>query len=375
VNDVYIARFQRGLPAAESQSISFSNLRFLRADGQVDTGGNLPNPNPIQDVIIPAPFGDGFVPASFDPNVLNPISDKLSNLQNSVDELSDLRELIKASQANNGVTPYARNRTPQAPSIPVIEPDAKPKPTDNYRRNPAYASPAFVAKPYVSGVSDPKDYGKAIDEATGLSYEDWIKKNRADYDKLTQPLPRVNPKIEVSPIGKTTTASSSITTAIDRFKPSSDCKFSCENLAACFVDLEVDVFDGCDETTGKAKTKKITIQVLPKDKVKTSASFKELLDIRGRECSLLGTVVTIPDYWQTRVNQRPQAVVVYREFLNGKFTDTYYSQSIPHYNKPKGVKPSLTQWSKGEHMFWMYSKSCSTARLSKFCTRRHIHLW
>ena len=52
---------------------------------------------------------------------------------------------------------------------------------------------------------------------------------------------------------------------------------------------------------GTAKTKEITIQALPKDVDKTKATFKELLDIRSRECSLADRVLAVPDYWQIRV--------------------------------------------------------------------------
>ena len=166
-------------------------------------------------------------------------------------------------------------------------------------------------------------------------------------NKAPSPAPNKSPQPQTAPETKPSTEPKT-QPQNDRFKDPKDCKFSCEELAKCFGDLKVKIFDGCNATDGTVKTKEITIQVLPKDKAKTTASFQELLEIRSRECSLADRVLTVPEYWQVRVGQRPQAAIVYREFKDGKFTNVYYTSHIPHYTGNKNTKPNLSQYNKGE---------------------------
>ncbi|PZU94928.1 MAG: hypothetical protein DCE90_14005 [Pseudanabaena sp.] len=59
---------------------------------------------------------------------------------------------------------------------------------------PAFAQPAFSAKPFVSGVSDPRDYGKEIDNATG---KERIKGTGQEIERLEEI--RVDPNQERKP--------------------------------------------------------------------------------------------------------------------------------------------------------------------------------
>ncbi|NMF60166.1 hypothetical protein [Pseudanabaena yagii] len=287
--------------------------RVFRNDGQ-------PEGNPEYKPIV---NNDGSAPnPSFDPNAIGDAIGRLEDLKNSVNGISqqngDILDALKGllnKNANPSLAPQpvAPNFTPQ-PAIAPPNTQIKSSPSPSSGSAP---SPNFTPQTPKTGSPD-----------------DVVSKLKEQIKQAEQAAQDAAKVVEQ--------------TTKDRFKQT-DCQFSCENLAKCFVDLTVDIFDGCNETNGTAKTKQITIQVLPKDKEKTKASFKELLEIRSRECSLNDKVLTVPEYWQVRVGQRPQAVVLYREFVNGKFTDTYYQHSIPHYNGAKGVKPNLSQFNKGEH--------------------------
>lgn len=268
-------------------------------------------------------------PFDFDPaaigDALKGLSDKLDGLSDQNKGLADaLAGLASPARANpSQSTPSAPN---QAPSPAIAPPDSKAAPSPSASPSTGTGS---APRQDLQGLLPPNTVPSPPETPRDINQEK-IKEKIKDLEKADQ---KATPQTQPSP---------------DRFKDPKDCNFSCENLAKCFTDLKVNIFDGCDPKDGKAKTKEITIQVLPKDKAKTAASFQELLDIRSRECSLNERVLTVPEYWQTRVGQKSQAAIVYREFKNDKFTDTYYTLHIPHYNGNKNSKPSLTQYSKGE---------------------------
>jgi hypothetical protein len=100
---------------------------------------------------------------------------------------------------------------------------------------------------------------------------------------------------------------------------------------------------------GEATQKTITLEVRKgtvtqsqKDALAKSAQ----LALKG--CSSSSNVVTFPDSWAGKItDDRPQAVVYYREWNGSKFGDYKHHVSIPHYSKPKGYKPSLPTIKKG----------------------------
>ena len=295
-------------------SVTVLYLNLVRADGQSDessTGDQVPSQNQ-----------DGYSKPDFD-KAFDDLKDRFSGVDSNLDSIKDLLANLKQNQlprANNGVTPIAPNRVPKPLPKPKLTPDAEK-------------------------ISNPVSTPKRDNVPQGLKAPQPSATPTSQPNKAPQPSTAPSTALRNNP-------STSPKTNPDRFKDPKDCKFSCSALADCFGDLTVKIFDGCDPKTGLAKTKDLTIQVLPKDKAKTSANFKELLDIRSRECILNDKndkVLTIPEYWQLRVNQVPQAVILYREFLDNKFTDTYYSSHIPHYTGSKNSKPRLTQYNKGEH--------------------------
>ena len=253
--------------------------------------------------------------------------DKLDGLSDQNKGLADaLAGLASPARANpSQSTPSAPN---QAPSPAIAPPDSKAAPSPSASPSTGTGS---APRRDLQGLLPPNTVPKTPETPRDINQEK-IKEKIKDLEKADQ---KATPQTQPSP---------------DRFKDPKDCNFSCENLAKCFTDLKVKIFDGCNPENGVAKTKEITVQVLPKDKAKTAASFAELLEIRSRECSLGDKVVTMPEYWVTRTGQRPQAIILYRGFENGKFTDSYSQLQIPHYNGGKKAKPSLPSYQKGEHM-------------------------
>lgn len=273
------------------------------------------------------------LPFDFDPNAIGDAIKRLEDLKDSVNGLSDQNLEILDQLKNLANTPNAnpiQNVTipPNAIPKPPIKPNEPKLGTPQSSSNETTKLPDN-SKIMVTGVN----VGKENDVSTP-SVIDRLKEQMKQAQNATQ-----------------TQAKPQTQTQQDRFKDPKDCQFSCENLAKCFVDLKVKIFDGCNPDTGVAKTKEITIQVLPKDKAKTEASFKELLDMRSRECDPSDRVQTTPEYWATRRGQIPQAIILYKTTTKGENGQpSYYQLQIPHYNGGKNGKPSLPTYQKGEHM-------------------------
>jgi hypothetical protein len=318
-----------------------TNTAFIesveRVDGQPDIGGDpLTGTEGLPDT-VPSANQDGWSAPDFDG-----LKDRLGGIEDAIAGLKS--SLSPSSSPSRSPSPSPSS----APSHPTSPQASQPAPTPS-------ASPSTGA---TTG-SAPVGFSQGLQPALQLVDENGnpLKSTGPDGkplpndkyvpNKTPSPVPNKTPQPQTAPETSPKTAPKTQPQP-DRFKDPTDCKFSCEELAKCFGDLKVKIFDGCNATDGTVKTKEITIQVLPKDKAKTTASFAELLEIRSRECSLADRVLTVPEYWQVRVGQRPQAAIVYREFKDGKFTNSYYTLHIPHYNGNKKSKPNLTQYEKGE---------------------------
>ncbi len=75
-------------------------------------------------------------------------------------------------------------------------------------------------------------------------------------------------------------------------------------------------------------------------------------DRKGEKCTAANNTLTIPEYWAVRPGaDRPQMVVLYAEvFSSGKLGNGRWQLSIPHYNRPKGAKPQIPEYRKGNWM-------------------------
>ncbi|TYQ29431.1 hypothetical protein PseudUWO311_00605 [Pseudanabaena sp. UWO311] len=315
--------------------VSFSaNSSFYRdfTLDRVERVDGLPDPDKIN--YVPLVINDGrstAPPFDFDPSAIGDALKKLEDLKNSVNGLSDDNVEI-LNQLRNLANPSTSNPLQSAPVAPnsaplpsIAPPDSKAPKKDDDKESLADKLKKLAPNSTPSAASAP------LAKAGSSNLVDQVNQ-----------IKKANEEHALKDTKNTTQNQQ------DRFRDPKDCQFSCENLAKCFTDLKVQIFDGCNPENGTAKTKEITIQVLPKDKAKTEASFKELLDIRSRECSLNDRVLSVPEYWQVRVGQKPQAAIVYREFKDGKFTNSCWTLHIPHYTGNKNSKPNLSQYSKGE---------------------------
>ena len=112
------------------------------------------------------------------------------------------------------------------------------------------------------------------------------------------------------------------------------------------VSITVKEFDKCGDD-GKPVFKTKSINVPKGSEAYITNLFEEIADTAGLSCSI-NVVATFPDSWAGKVpDDRPQAVVYYREWNGSKFGDYKCHVSIPHYSKPKGFKPSLPTIKKG----------------------------
>jgi hypothetical protein len=61
---------------------------------------------------------------------------------------------------------------------------------------------------------------------------------------------------------------------------------------------------------------------------------------------------TIPEWWAVRPGaNRPQFVILFAEIYgSGKLGKSRWQLTIPHYNRPKGAKPSIPRYNKGDWM-------------------------
>ncbi len=60
-------------------------------------------------------------------------------------------------------------------------------------------------------------------------------------------------------------------------------------------------------------------------------------------------VAAMPEWWAVRVGaDRPQLAILFAEvFPTGKLGKSRWTMHIPHYNRPKGAKPSIPTYTKG----------------------------
>ncbi|NUN66326.1 hypothetical protein HCU40_16600 [Pseudanabaena biceps] len=328
----YLSGF--GLNAAQSayinQAVRLSDSSPVVSNGGGDTGYS------------PSANQDGYSAPDYEnlkDNLIS-IKDAINQRNLSDTQKDNLKDNLKDifPKNNNGITPRAENRTP--------EPALAPNKTLQFSTN----SLGDLRNPFLNYVDENGNPLQSTDvNGKPIISKDYVpnKTPTPNQDLTKAPVPTKVP----DNLPKTSTPPTASPTALnDRFKDPKDCKFSCSALADCFVDLSVAIFDGCNDD-GTAKTKQITIQVLPKDKAKTEASFKEFLDIQSRECSLNDRVRTTPDYWLIRRGQIPQAIILFKTTTkqeNGEYS--YYQLQIPHYNGAKNSKPSIPSYQKGEFM-------------------------
>ena len=57
--------------------------------------------------------------------------------------------------------------------------------------------------------------------------------------------------------------------------------------------------------------------------------------------------LSVPDYWQTKVGQRPQLAIQFGELINGKLGRSRWTLIIPHYKYGESYNPKFLDFKKG----------------------------
>lgn len=137
--------------------------------------------------------------------------------------------------------------------------------------------------------------------------------------------------------------------------------------------IEYKLFKKCGDNGPEFETKTLDVPANQADALKIL--LDDAADRKGEKCTLEANTLTIPEWWAVRPGaDRPQFVVIYAEvFKTGKLGKSRWQLTIPHYNRPKGAKPKLPKYSKGNWMGTLTltdnSKIRINARTASECKR------
>lgn len=123
------------------------------------------------------------------------------------------------------------------------------------------------------------------------------------------------------------------------------------------VSITVKVFKGCSKSvpegqavnSNEVETEDKSIKV-PRDEVEAyKLLYARLLTLESQQCGDVKAIATVPEWWQMRRGSNvPQLVIVFAEiFSSGKLGGSRWSLAIPHYNRPKGARPAISAYNKG----------------------------
>jgi hypothetical protein len=114
--------------------------------------------------------------------------------------------------------------------------------------------------------------------------------------------------------------------------------------------IEVNVFDKCNVEKSEAVYKKQTFKVPQSLAATLTVMLNDLAVLQGKDCSGGGeAIASVPEWWQARRGSDiPQLAIIFAEqFSSGKLGKSRWTLCIPHYNRPKGAKPSIPTYNKG----------------------------
>lgn len=110
------------------------------------------------------------------------------------------------------------------------------------------------------------------------------------------------------------------------------------------------VFQKCGDNGPEFETKTMSVPVNEADALKIL--LDDAADRKGEKCTTESNTLTIPEWWAVRPGaDRPQFVILYAEvFSSGKLGNGRWQLTVPHYNRPKGAKPQIPKYQKGNWM-------------------------
>lgn len=114
--------------------------------------------------------------------------------------------------------------------------------------------------------------------------------------------------------------------------------------------IEVNVFDKCDVDKDEPVFKKQSFKVPASLSITLKAMLNNLAQLQGNECKGgREAIASVPEWWQARRGSDiPQLAILFAEqFSSGKLGGSRWTLCIPHYNRPKGAKPAIPTYNKG----------------------------
>jgi hypothetical protein len=232
--------------------------------------------------------------------------------------------------------------------LPSIDPTAAPTADPRPRFDPAPApapnrspspAPNPSGKPFPGKQKNPGDYHfEYYDEGykTPEIVKEKQKEQQQNKQNQYQPAPQPNPAPEPKPA------------------PDFDaCKDPCiadmhdTSKGQKPKTIEYKLFKKCGDNGPEFEAKTLNVPENQADALKIL--LDDAADRKGEKCTLEANTLTIPEWWAVRPGaDRPQMVILYAEVLKtGKLTTSRWQLTIPHYNRPKGAKPSIPKYKKG----------------------------
>lgn len=122
-------------------------------------------------------------------------------------------------------------------------------------------------------------------------------------------------------------------------------------------DLKVKIFKACSKTVPEGQMVKPsevdfeekTIKV-PGDEVDAyKFLYERLFALECEQCGDPVAIASVPEWWQARRGSGiPQLAILFAEqFSSGKLGESRWTLCIPHYNRPKGARPAIPSYNKG----------------------------
>ncbi len=272
-----------------------------------------------------------------------------------------------------GVVPFVRPQSPPqitpnpTPSTPTVTPSPTPttNPTQNPTTNPTItpaptpSSPPQItpsqipSTPTTNPTQNPTTNPTVTPSQTPSSPPITIittTPNPSTTPSTTTTTTTTNQTTTTTKIVTTTTTTPSTTRSPEPTTRTEKCVCPKEEeIRYEKVDLPYGICD--KDGKGKLKSESFNVRVGSVTQAQIDL-FSASAQLAMKSCECGGAAIAIfPDWWQTKINaDRPQLAILYREWNGTKFGEYYHTQHIPHYNKPKGHKPSFPDIKKGSAM-------------------------
>ncbi len=298
-----------------------------------DHADKLPAPYPWDDLFpdfkpFPAPF----------PYPLDPLSETDSPDKTNSDRLGDTLQRVKDFIDNLSPAPHEEPRTEttiNGEPVNTRQPSPSPitRPTDTPGTNVT-----------INGEPVPRLNPPLPD--TRVNSPTTVK---APTENIVKPDTGISPKTQAQTESQPKTPGKCEDPCIQGLHDKADAKAG--------KDLKVKIFKSCSKPVPEGQTTKPSEIDFEEKTIKVPGdeldAYKFLYDrLYALECEQCGdpkAIASVPEWWQARRGADiPQLAIIFAEqFDSGKLGDSRWTLSIPHYNKPKGARPNIPTYKKG----------------------------